>query len=161
MHITTFSIEPRTSCVCSSCWHRHFSNCLCQLQAFPDQRSKCWTCSGFDGCGPCSATLKHPATAAHWVIPCSVRRLDGMRITCPSQRSCLCSSKCSIESAAQSAHMRLDRCPAQQQHAANIWYSPANAIAMASCFKGVLQSKKWISQNYTRRVVYVYTSYCR
>ena len=25
--------------------------------------------------------------------------------------------------------------------------------------KGVLRSKKWISQNYTRRVVYLYTSY--
>ena len=28
-----------------------------------------------------------------------------------------------------------------------------------SRLKGVLQSKKWISQNYTRRVVYLYTSY--
>ena len=28
-----------------------------------------------------------------------------------------------------------------------------------SGFKGVLRSKKWISQNYTRRVVYLYTSY--
>jgi len=27
--------------------------------------------------------------------------------------------------------------------------------------KGVLRSKKWISQNYIRRVVYVYTSYFR
>jgi len=29
----------------------------------------------------------------------------------------------------------------------------------SNMFKGVLQSKKWISQNYTRRVVYLYTSY--
>ena len=34
-------------------------------------------------------------------------------------------------------------------------------VRTARTFKGVLRSKKWISQNYIRRVVYVYTSYFR
>ena len=38
----------------------------------------------------------------------------------------------------------------------NIWNSLPNDVVDV---KGVLQSKKWISQNYTRRVVYLYTSY--
>jgi len=34
-------LDLRPSCsVCSSHWHRHFSNCLCRLQAFPDRRLK-------------------------------------------------------------------------------------------------------------------------
>ena len=34
-------------------------------------------------------------------------------------------------------------------------------LLSAPIVKGVLRSKKWISQNYIRRVVYVYTSYFR